>query len=110
MKKFFLVVSCMLFSFLVNAQSPEVEVSKKITQKMKDTLTLSPNQTDSVYSINMYLHFLKATIRQNYQGTDSIQLYTQQVERTRDSLYRRIFTENQFLLYRQKKRNLINNN
>lgn len=85
-------------------------VSGRIAQKMKDTLSLSAQQKDSIYAVNMHLAGQKGIVRQQYSNSDSLQYYIQRVERSRDSLYRGVIGEEKYLLYKSKKRNLVNNN
>ncbi|MBK7289140.1 MAG: hypothetical protein IPI78_02205 [Chitinophagaceae bacterium] len=89
---------------------PAEQLSEKIAAKMKDSLLLTSQQKDSIYSMNMQLTNRKLIVRQQYTGSDSLQYYIQQVERSRDSLYRTILTEEKYLLYKTKKRYLVNNN
>lgn len=96
---------------LANAQSdPATALANKIAVKMKDSLSLTEQQQQQVYQLNLQLHQSKINVRQQYAGTDSLRLRVQWVENTRDSLYRGVLTTEQYLLYLQKKRNLINNN
>lgn len=85
-------------------------VANKISQKMQDSLQLTSEQRGQVFTINIQLHEQKSFYRDKYAGTDSVRYYLQKVENTRDSLYRRILPENKYMLYRQKKRNLVNVN
>ena len=108
----------MIISFLVllvaannvNAQSASEQIADKIAQKMKDSLSLSTQQKTQLYTINIQLSDQKASVRQQYTGTDSLRIKMQRVENSRDSLYRPVLGEEKFILYRQKKRNLVNNN
>jgi hypothetical protein len=99
-----------VISYSVNAQTAAEQLADKIAVKMKDSLSLSSEQKGQLYTINIQLSNQKASVRQQYAGTDSLQLKMQRVENTRDSLYRSVLGEEKYLLYRQKKRNLVNNN
>lgn len=107
-----LITFLLLCSFqLARAQSdPAAILANKIAVKMKDSLLLTDGQKQQVYQLNLQLHQSKATVRQQYAGTDSLRLRVQWVENTRDSLYRGVLDSEQYQLYLQKKRNLINNN
>lgn len=112
MKKFkILIVLIYLISnqaFAQNASS--VNVSLRIAQKMKDTLQLSNIQFNNIKQINIAIANNKSLIRSQVSTRDSIMLATQRVENTRDSLYGTVLTNEQKLLYLQKKRTLVSNN
>jgi hypothetical protein len=97
-------------SMTLKAQTPAEQLAVKIAQKMKDSLSLTELQKSQLYEINIQLNNSKSAARQQYTGSDSLGIKIQKIENTRDSLYSQILTEPQFLLYRQKKRNLVNNN
>jgi hypothetical protein len=78
---------------------------------MKDSLSISDEQKTWVYNINMQISAQKATVWQQYNGSDSlIRLNLQRIEISRDSLYRPVLSEMQFQLYMEKKQALLNNN
>lgn len=110
------IVISILFSIIalgLYAQigTPAEQVANKIAVKMKDTLSLSATQQQQVFAINMQLHNQKNAIRNQYPGNDSlIKVSVQRIENKRDSLYRSIIGETNYIIYRQKKRNLVNNN
>lgn len=106
-----LLLSSLLGAGNASAQSSvQTALAERIAGKLKDSLSLSGAQKDSIYAINMLLSNQKNNLRSIYQNFDSLQFYTQQVEHTRDSLYRPVLGEEKYLLYRQKKNNLVNNN
>jgi hypothetical protein len=86
------------------------QIADKIAQKMKDTLSLSKSQKTQIYNINIQLNNSKSVARQTNTNIDTISIKIQKIENTRDSFYRLILSNKQYDLYRQKKRNLINNN
>lgn len=90
--------------------SPAELLAEKIAQKMKDSLSLSQTQRQAVYNINIDLHTQKQSVRQRFQAADSLRYYMQHIESTRDSLYRRELSDEQYNLYKTKKRNLVSNN
>ncbi|HEX2846418.1 MAG TPA: hypothetical protein VHN59_07705 [Chitinophagaceae bacterium] len=112
MKKICFLLLVSSFARIENASAQSAmhtAVAERITGKLKDSLFLSNGQRDSIYAINMLLSGQKNNLRSIYQDMDSLQIYTQRVEHTRDSLYRPILGEEKYLLYKQKKRNLISN-
>jgi len=92
------------------SQSAGEEISNKIAQRMKDSLGLTTDQKSQVYNVNIQLHSQKMLARQQNENVDSLTVRFQRIENTRDSLYRPILTTEQFLLYVDKKKNLVNNN
>lgn len=103
---FFLLGSCTG----IKAQSPAADLAGGISQRMKDSLNLSDSQRIALYVINMQLHNRKMNVRLQYTNGDSLQHYTQRVENTRDSLYENVLSPEQYLLYQEKKRNLLKAN
>lgn len=93
-----------------NNNSPAEQMASKIAKKMKDTLNLTGQQRNQIYTINMYLHNKKAAVRQQFSNPDDIRINTQRIENKRDSLYRTILSEEKYLLYREKKKNLVTGN
>ena len=89
--------------------NPAIALADKIALKMKDTLALSDSQKTQIYDLNMQLHHEKMLMRQQFAGNVVLREKMQAVENTRDSLYRSVLTEPQFILYRQKKRTLVGN-
>lgn len=112
MKNIFLSSLIVFFSTAVFAQtSPAETLSQKMATRMKDSLSLTETQKGQLYDINMQLQNEKAAARQQYSSnTDAVRLQLQRIENTRDSLYRPVLSEQQYILYRQKKRNLVTNN
>jgi hypothetical protein len=111
MKIFFLIpIFSMAFAMHVNAQTPAEQLAEKIAGKMKDSLSLTETQKRQLYNINLQISSNKLAVRQQFSSPDSLRIMTQQAENMRDSLYRQVLTEQQFTTYRQKKRNLVNNN
>lgn len=101
----------LLFVLKSHAQdSVAIQLATHIASKMKDTLDLTVQQRNQVYTINMYLHNQKKTERQDYSNTDSLSRRLQRIENKRDSIYHTILPEEKYFLYRQKKRNLVSNN
>lgn len=107
--RFFLFVLSMT-AFSCFAQQSEAELAKKIAQKMRDSLSLNNKQASEIFSINVQLARMKKEMRSRYTNTDSLRRSIQRVENKRDSLYQSVLNPAQYSLYRQKKRNLVNNN
>ena len=111
MKKFF--ISCFLsaLGLVLHAQTSQADIiADKIAQKMSDSLSLSSAQKSQLFQINLDLQSRKRLVWQQYPDIDSIQVHLQKIENARDSLYRSVLTDDQFLIYSQKKKNLVNNN
>jgi hypothetical protein len=84
-------------------------IAQQIAMRMKDSLGLTGSQRHQLFLINVQLHERKMTVR-NQTSADSINVLQhklQKVENTRDSLYKPILGIDKFLLYRQKKLNLL---
>ncbi len=77
---------------------------------MKDSLSLSDVQKTQVFNINMQLQAQKMDARNQYPIRDTLVKKMQLIENKRDSLYGTVLTGAQFILYRPKKKNLVNNN
>jgi hypothetical protein len=111
MKKVILILSVLLAFQWSNAQtSPANEVAEKIAQKMKDTLALTDAQKGQIFDVNIQLHNQKMLARQHQLVADSLRRQVQRIENTRDSLYNLVLPQEKYLLYLQKKRNLVSNN
>jgi len=109
--KTILVILFMFPAIMTKAQSAAADtVANRMAQKMKDSLSLTDTQQQQVYQVNLQLHLLKMSRRQQYAGTDSLRYHIQRVENMRDSLYRIIISDEKYQLYLEKKRNIINNN
>lgn len=105
------------FIFLLSAinighaqSAAAIQLSDKIAQKMKDSLVITESQKVQIYNINMLLLSQKLNLRKQYTSVDTLTAYTQKIENARDSLYHTVLSEDKYLLYKQKKKNLINNN
>ncbi|MGN6292961.1 MAG: hypothetical protein ACTHMV_09480 [Chitinophagaceae bacterium] len=111
MRKIFLILIAVVSgTTFVSAQSPTQQVAATIAQKMKDSLQLSESQRLQVFNLNIEIANQKTAQRQTHINSDSLGYYLQRVENTRDSLYRPVLGEEKYLLYKQKKRNLVSVN
>lgn len=89
-------------------QSPPV--NSRMLAKMRDSLQLDPIQVAKIDSINNLLSIRKNNLRIEFSNVDSLTKHVQLVERSRDSLYRIVLPNPTFMIYKEKKRNLISNN
>jgi competence transcription factor ComK len=112
MKKLIILFSTVFFfAGKINAQQSEaIELAQRIAQKMKDTLDLTEAQHSRIFQINIQLHTSKQNLRQQIVNTDTLRVRFQQVERSRDSLYRTVLPDEKYKLYLQKKRTLVSSN
>jgi hypothetical protein len=110
MKKLLILFSVGFFSALVvNAQNdPATQISIRISERMKDSLNLTSDQKTQIFNANIGLDQQKLTILQNYSNIDSIKYHLLIIENTRDGLYSPILTSEQYQLYVQKKKRLVN--
>jgi hypothetical protein len=111
MKKILIIILLITVSFCSKAQQTYAQqYSYKITEKMKDTLLLSESVKTRLYNINIDLQNKKAAVWQQYTNPDSLSVHLQQIENSRDSLYEFLFSNQQMVIYKQKKNKLISNN
>jgi len=102
---------CIFLSVGATAQSDHAnQLANKIAQKMKDSLNLSGQQKNNIKDINMNLYEQKKAKRLQHPGSDSLRYFLQRIENKRDTLYSAVLSPQQYLLYKQKKRYLVNNN
>lgn len=111
MKKLFICFLLIGISSVVFGQSNHAEtISGKIAARMKDSLSLTVQKRQQIYQINLQLHQQKQSVRQQFNNNDSIRIKIQLIENTRDSLYSSVLNEQEYILYKQKKKSLVNNN
>jgi hypothetical protein len=109
--KVLFVFALLNLTMLLHAQKPIVmQQADRIATKMKDTLGLTIPQKNQVYAVNISLYNQKMVVRKQYTNMDSITVQIQRIENKRDSLYHIILPEPKYILYRQKKRNLVSVN
>jgi hypothetical protein len=108
MKRLYIVPILLLVWSYAPCQDNTTRVSQKITSKMKDTLLLTNDEGERIFRINVLLHNKKQALRSIYSG-DSLRIYMQRIENTRDSLYRSAILENKYRIYKEKKQILISN-
>lgn len=109
MKAFIFFVSLSVCTLIAKGQNvyPGQLRSVQIAKKMKDTLSLSPEQYRSIYQANLSLLNRKTLVRQRYTNRDSLTVYIQRVENKRDSFYQTILNPSQYNTYKLKKNSLI---
>ncbi|MET0463517.1 MAG: hypothetical protein ABW007_10195 [Chitinophagaceae bacterium] len=107
----FTILSILFATAISAQQSPAELVADKIAQKMKDTLQLSSTLKDALHTVNMELHQQKIAARQQYPNDQqAMSQAIQRVEHSRDSLYRMTLqNDTKWLLYKEKKASLVNN-
>lgn len=111
MKLLIVTIFFLLIAVISKAQSAAaMQVAEKIAQRMKDSLLLTDQQKDSIYSLNILLSNKKAQLRRQYTNMDSLEHHFQLVESSRDSLYRIVLGEEKYQLYKTRKRNLVKSN
>ena len=98
------------FSYSFGQTSLSEQLAQRIANTMKDTIALSPFQTQKIYGINMNLNTRKLQARTISTDRAVVGEAIQAVERTRDSLYRIELTTTQYQLYLKKKKNIIKSN
>lgn len=87
--------------------SPAVLLAQHIANKMADSLALTAQQKTKVLQINMDLHKEKDAARKRTSDRTIVGAEIQRIEKSRDTLYSTVLNEQQYLLYKSKKRNLI---
>ena len=113
MKKIFVLASLICLGYFLKAQddnTPAAQIAHHIANKMADTLGLTNQQRAKIFVINMDLYREKTEARGRSQNRDVVGRDLQKIEGKRDSLYKQELTETQYVLYLQKKRNLVSNN
>ena len=110
MKKILFVLTLVFCASVLQAQeqnNPAAKLAHHIADKMKDSLGLTNLQRAQVFQINMDLYKQKLSARKKSTDRTVVGAEMQQVEKSRDSLYQQVLTEQQYALYKQKKRNLV---
>ncbi|WP_121353941.1 hypothetical protein [Flavisolibacter nicotianae] len=112
MSKIYFLNLLLIASVQTSAQySTPVLVASKIAGKLQDSLGLTALQKKRVFTANMQIYDWKRAAREQFDITDAqLQVKTQEAENKRDSLYKEVLTNAQYLLYKQKKQNLVTNN
>jgi hypothetical protein len=108
--KLVLTILLLMVMTVLKAQSPAEKLAGWIAQKMTDTLSLTAAQKNQIYTINMQLHNQKMAARQQHPQPDSMRIYIQKIENSRDALYHGVLADDKYTLYLQKKTRLVTNN
>jgi hypothetical protein len=109
MKYLLITMFFIVARFQGHAQSPAEIVAGRILQKMTDTLSLNNDEVGKIDSLNKLIFDRKTLVRQQFTDRDSLRVYIQRVERSRDTLYQQVLPEPKYLLYKEKKATLISN-
>jgi Spy/CpxP family protein refolding chaperone len=90
--------------------SPGMKTAQHIAEKMAQELGLTPPQKVKIADINRTLVRKKMEAMGRTQDKGSIGPDIQKIENSRDSLYQQVMTDEQFLIYKDRKSALINRN
>ena len=111
MKKLLLFLIFLTYINVLQAQAPEntpaAKLAHHIADKLKDTLGLTNQQRAKVFKINMDLSIKKMNARKKSNDRIVVGEEIQRIEKLRDALYKEVLSEQQYLLYVEKKRNLV---
>ena len=97
----------MLSNAKAQATTPASEASQ-VAQKMMDSLLLSDPQRSQIEAATLDIQTMKARLRQLYTSR-ALDYYLFMAEESRDSVYKNILPADKYLLFKQKKNNLLNN-
>ncbi len=104
-----LIIIMALMSKAKAQDTSAITQASQIAQKMKDSLSLSDQQKSQIEAVTIGLQDLRANLHQLYTGR-ALNYYLLMAEDNRDTLYKNILPPEKYLLFRQKKANLFNNN
>lgn len=107
LNKAILLFCLSLIGISAQAQNYAENIAHNIAKGMMDSLNLSEKQRLKIYQVNLHLHSQKMQMREKYGTTDSLSKKIQQVENTRDSLYKAVLPAGIYLQYKTKKKTLI---
>lgn len=110
MKRYFVLIAVLLsIGFRGTAQAVNNDApAQRLAMRMRDSLSLSAGQYDSIYAINQRINQLNTAARLQYaQQIDSLQASLQRIEYGRDALYRPVLGVDKYLLYKRKKIKLL---
>ena len=121
MKKIFILLCCLAGLFIPGKAQQQATAGKatgirdttlshRITQKMADSLQISPDQRRQIHLANLWIDSSKVSVIRQYHGTGSLNIYMNKLERMRDSLFQHILTDKQFVRYGAHKRQWVLNN
>ncbi|PZR25216.1 MAG: hypothetical protein DI535_18980 [Citrobacter freundii] len=81
--------------------------AEKVANRMRDSLSLSAIQRDSIYAINVRLMQESQAARTKNLPPEELQTELQLIESTRDRLYKAILGQEKYLLYKPRKLALV---
>ncbi|HEY8687690.1 MAG TPA: hypothetical protein VIM07_00530 [Chitinophagaceae bacterium] len=111
MKIIIIALTLTFFADFAFCQSdPPHQLANKIAQKMKDSLSLSGAQKELIKNINLDLSEQKKQARGHSKDLNIARKDMQRIENKRDSMYKTVLTKGQYILYYNKKANLVTNN
>ena len=113
MKQIAIVFILSIAAGSVKAQQTTAEAfSLRVAKRISDSLNLSTAQQQAIYTVNLDLQQQKMSLWGQYGNVpDTLTLKVQAIEDRRDSLYRVVLGDDtKWLLYKQKKTRLLNNN
>jgi len=88
----------------------DTTLAYRITQKLGDSLSLTPEQRRRALIINQWVDSNKRAVIHVFHGRDSLNILMKKLERKRDSLYQGILTDKQFVQYGTYKSTMVLNN
>ncbi len=113
MKKIVVFILLLLAACNINAQqqnTPAEKLAHHIANKMADSLNLTNQQRQNIFTANMDLHQQKMQARSKSQDRIIVGKELQRIEGTRNSYYKNILTETEYNLYFQKRQVFITAN
>lgn len=85
------------------------KISAGIAKRLQDSLSLTNAEKVGVEEVNRLLAARKQVVFNEFTNPDSLRVNLQRVENMRDSLYKGVLPIEKYQMYKEKKRNLINN-
>ena len=113
MKKIALIIIiCVAFSPAYSqVDSIALSLATRIANRLMDSLDLTENERDKILNANIELHKKKVKVRSDYSDAGELKYFIQQIENSRDSLYKLIIEpDEKFQAYLSRKRLLLQSN
>src|SRR5436190_1070767 len=88
--------------------TPQSEATE-VSQRMKDSLSLTEGQRVQIETATVEIQASKATLRENYNGR-ALELYLLMAEDNRDSVYKTLLPADKYVLFKQKKPTILGSN
>ena len=106
--KIFASLLLLFFSHGSYAQTSQTDsLANLLAQKMKDSLSLTSEQKNQIYTINTTILTRDSNLRKMFIGSKSLISYLELLGEQRDSLYKSALPNDKYLLYLSKKRNIV---